>query len=89
VIIMMSTGFRHASSSTRLVPLLAVLAVSVSAAPAPPQAAPVYTQLHTLKPTEGVFAYARISPDGHRLIYASQLPARPGARASGRKRSSI
>jgi len=67
------------SRSTRCLPLLAVLAVSVSAAPAPPQAAPVYTQVHTLKPTEGVFAYARISPDGRRLIYASQLPARPGA----------
>ena len=60
-------------------PLLAVLAVSVSAAPAPPQSAPAYTQLHTLKPAEGVFAYARISPDGRRLVYASQLPARPVA----------
>ena len=75
----MSTELRHVSWSTRLVPLLAVLAVGVSAAPVPPQATPVYTPLHTLKPAEGVFAYARISPDGRRLIYASQLPARPGA----------
>ena len=65
--------------SKRFVPVFAVLAVSVSAAPAPPQPAPIYTQLHTLRPAEGVFAYARISPDGSKLVYASQLPARPGA----------
>jgi hypothetical protein len=34
--------------------------------------APRYTRLYTLKPKEGVFAYARISPDGQRLAYASE-----------------
>ena len=43
-----------------------------------PQAGPRYTQAYALKPREGVFAYARISPDGRRLVYASQLPAVPG-----------
>jgi hypothetical protein len=33
--------------------------------------------VYTLKPKEGVFAYARISPDGKRLAYASQITARP------------
>ena len=87
---MIGPGFRHASLSTRLLPLLAVLVAGVSAAPAPPQATPVYTQLYTLKPKEGVFAYARISPDGRRLVYASQIPARPGApRIWTPRRSSI
>src|SRR5204863_6112504 len=34
--------------------------------------APRYTKLYTLKPKEGVFAYARISPDGRTLVYASE-----------------
>jgi WD40 repeat protein len=38
---------------------------------------PRYEQVYTLKPKEGVFAYARISPDGKRLAYASQISARP------------
>ena len=33
---------------------------------------PQYTRLYTLKPKEGVFAYARISPDGKTLVYASE-----------------
>ncbi len=59
------------------VPVLAALAIGVSAAP--PPATPIYTQVHTLRPVEGVFAYARISPDGRKLVYASQLPAHPGS----------
>jgi hypothetical protein len=39
--------------------------------------APHYERVYTLKPREGVFAYARISPDGKRLAYASQVGARP------------
>jgi len=38
---------------------------------------PHYAPVYTLKPKEGVFAYARISPDGSRLAYASQIGARP------------
>ena len=40
-------------------------------APRPP-AGPAYSRLFTLKPKEGVFAYARISPDGKTLVYASE-----------------
>ena len=63
----------------RFAVLLAVLAVGLSAASSLPQSAPIYTQLYALRPAEGVFAYARISPDGNKLVYASQLPARPNA----------
>src|SRR5215470_17203400 len=42
-----------------------------------PVRAPHYERVYTLKPKEGVFAYARISPDGKRLAYASQIGARP------------
>src|SRR5258707_14643198 len=57
--------------------VLAALTLACAAAQSP-QAGPRYTQLYALKPREGVFAYARISPDGRRLVYASQLPAVPG-----------
>ena len=40
-------------------------------APRPP-AGPKYARLFTLKAKEGVFAYARISPDGNTLVYASE-----------------
>src|SRR6516225_10277049 len=40
-------------------------------------APPSYERVYTLNPKEGVFAYARISPDGKRLAYASQINARP------------
>jgi len=59
--------------------LLAALVMGMAAAPQSSQTAPTYTRLHALKPREGVFAYARISPDGRKLVYASQLPARPGS----------
>jgi len=38
--------------------------------------APHYAAIYTLTPREGVFAYARISPDGKRLVYASHVNAR-------------
>jgi hypothetical protein len=69
----------------RVVSLVVALIAGLSAAPAQsgnqksaPPPAPTYTKVHALKPREGVFAYARISPDGKKLVYASQLPARPG-----------
>jgi len=34
---------------------------------------PQYDHIYTLRPREGVFAYARISPDGRRLAYAAQI----------------
>src|SRR5262245_16461793 len=41
--------------------------------------APRFTRVYSLKPDEGVFAYARISPDGKVLAYASEMtdPDRP------------
>jgi hypothetical protein len=48
---------------------LALLSLALlGAAPAGPK----YTRIFTLKPKEGVFAYARISPDGKTLVYASE-----------------
>ena len=58
--------------------LFALAVLSVTVAPSPPPG-PRYEHLFTLKPKEGVFAYARISPDGKRLAYASQISARPSA----------
>lgn len=36
------------------------------------QTAPNYARVYGLRPEEGVFAYARISPDGRNLAYASE-----------------
>src|ERR1041384_5529924 len=57
-----------------LIPAAALVTLGFHSAPAPK-----YERLFTLKPKEGVFAYARISPDGKRLAYASQIAARPSA----------
>ena len=61
------------SSLLILSPALALVSAS------PPKGMPHYTHLYTLKPKEGVFAYARISPDGRALVYASEKsdPRRP------------
>src|SRR6185369_10560010 len=61
--------------------LSAIALVSFGVAASPPRG-PRYEHLFTLKPKEGVFAYARISPDGKRLAYASQISARPSAQRS-------
>jgi hypothetical protein len=55
------------------------IALPVAAIPGArtPPPTPHYERVYTLKPKEGVFAYARISPDGKRLAYASQIGARP------------
>ena len=54
--------------SSRLM-LCAALALTAGRADAQ---TPRYERIYTLKPKEGVFAYARISPDGHTLVYASE-----------------
>lgn len=36
---------------------------------------PRFERVHALAPEEGVFAYARISPDGRNLAYASETPS--------------
>jgi hypothetical protein len=40
--------------------------------------APKFEKVFELKPSEGVFAYARISPNGQLLAYASEMPAPSG-----------
>ena len=40
--------------------------------------APRFEKVFELKPEEGVFAYARISPDGRTLAYASEYRTRNG-----------
>lgn len=47
--------------------------LALLAATAQAQKGPKYTKIHRLTPREGVFAYARISPDGKRLVYASSI----------------
>jgi hypothetical protein len=54
-----------------------LLAAGSSLLAQPQTRTPRYERVHTLTPREGVFAYARISPDGKRLAYASQLGGRP------------
>src|SRR6478752_4331791 len=55
--------------STLVRAALAALAALVSTAPAQ---TPTFTRAYPLAPSEGVFAYSRISPDGNYLGYASQ-----------------
>jgi hypothetical protein len=47
-------------------------------------AAPQYERVHALRPDEGVFAYARVTPDGRYLAYASQERDRPDNAPFGR-----
>ena len=55
-----------------LVSIAALLATGPAAAP--PQAPAVrYDKVYPLQAGEGVFAYARISPDGRTLAYASMM----------------
>lgn len=49
-----------------------ILLLAVLAGASHPPAGPKYARLFTLKAKEGVFAYARISPDGNTLVYASE-----------------
>ena len=58
-----------------LTALIVVSAVAFSGAQAPTHT-PRYEKVYTLQPREGVFAYARIAPDGKRLVYASRVSAR-------------
>jgi len=43
-----------------------------------------YEQVHALRPDEGVFAYARVTPDGRYLAYASQEREIPRGVPAGR-----
>jgi hypothetical protein len=51
--------------------LIGVL-VGLAASIAPSEGHPRFERLLSLQPGEGVFAYARISPDGRLLVYASE-----------------
>jgi Tol biopolymer transport system component len=64
----------------RLRPIVALVVMWAAIASACPQKARVrFERVYPLKSAESVFAYARISPDGHVLAYASELanPRRP------------
>jgi hypothetical protein len=52
----------------RVLPFVTLLGASHGAA-----RVPRYTHLYVLNPKEGVFAYARIAPDGRTLVYASEM----------------
>ena len=52
---------------------IAIVCLAVVAGGLEAQRGPVYQKVHRLTPREGVFAYARISPDGERLVYASNI----------------
>lgn len=56
-----------------------VLISAALVAAAAPVAGVTFERLLPLKPNEGVFAYARISPSGRWLAYSSEMPA-PGGR---------
>ena len=60
----------------RVMRLCAALAGVLLASGLPRAQAPAvtFTRLYDLRPNEGVFAYARISPDGRTLAYASEMP---------------
>jgi dipeptidyl aminopeptidase/acylaminoacyl peptidase len=64
----------------RLRPIVALVVTWVAVASAcTPKARVRFERVYPLKGAESVFAYARISPDGHVLAYASELanPQRP------------
>src|SRR5262245_8233897 len=61
----------------RIVRLLIALSAATLLCAQAPVRMPQYERVYSLKPKEGVFAYSRISPDGKRLAYASQITARP------------
>ena len=61
----------------RLSPFVLALGAGSLLAQAP-RTTPQYSRVYPLTPREGVFAYARISPDGKKLVYASQQSARVG-----------
>jgi hypothetical protein len=70
------TARMHALSRTFAVALLSVGA-AVALIGAPPTA-PTFERVYPLAPQEGVFAYARISPDGQLLTYASETKSGAG-----------
>jgi WD40-like Beta Propeller Repeat len=61
---------------------LTIALVGLCAANARPVATVTVERVYSLKPAEGVFAYARISPDGRYLAYASEeaTTGRPNGR---------
>jgi hypothetical protein len=62
---------RAGKEPTRRWVLLAALAACSITEPS--QSAPTLVRVRELGPEEGVFAYARISPDGNFLVYASEV----------------
>ena len=65
-----------------------VLAAVAALQGARPASGPVFDRVLPLAANEGVFAYARISPDGRLLAYASEMPDRRAAASSSPRRPS-
>ena len=75
----MRTRARRLFASLLLVLPFAAPEAKAPAAPKPEAKAGVtFERILELKPEEGVFAYARISPSGKYLAYASEMPAPSG-----------
>lgn len=69
---------------TRILSVLFAAAAATAAAMSVTAQTPTFTRAYPLAATEGVFAYSRISPDGHYLAYASQAfdTTRPGSKSN-------
>jgi len=67
-----SPGHTSPLNSTAATARTAADATRATSRPAPLNAAPTFSRVYPLQSAEGVFAYARISPDGRYLAYASE-----------------
>jgi len=69
--------------TTTAVPIVAAVLWTVAAGLMATAGAPEvhFARVRALKAEEGVFAYARISPNGRLLVYASEMPDPPGSNA--------
>jgi Tol biopolymer transport system component len=74
----------------RAVAVVAVAAMSaIALVSAARPAGPQFQRVYPLKPAEGVFAYARISPDGKVLAYASETTEDSGMLALKRTQTVV
>lgn len=62
----------------RIVPAMAVLLFLAASSGSARTTAVTFEKIFPLKANEGVFAYARISPNGRYLAYASEMPSPTG-----------
>ena len=74
---------RDRMRTTTAVPIVAAALWTVAAGLTATAGAPEvhFARVRALKAEEGAFAYARISPNGRLLVYASEMPDPPGSKA--------